>query len=135
MSLIGESARLVFAQGVAVILAALLLNYAKGLVFDTGDTYARVLGEFASKRETAAILIVSMFAGPYAAGHLQEWMVALLLRPGYLEIGAGLGLWALILLTNQQVNSWKSFNEDDPMFVVMAVLGFVLILSGLAYIR
>lgn len=125
---------MVFAQGVAVILAALLLNYAKGLVFDTGDTYARVLGEFASKRETAAILIVSMFAGPYVAGLLQEWMVALLVQPGYLEIGAGLGLWALILLTNQQVNSWKPFNEDDPMFVVMAVLGFVLVLSGLAYI-
>ncbi|WP_247003862.1 hypothetical protein [Halosolutus gelatinilyticus] len=134
MTLIGENARLVFAQGVAVVLAALLLNCVKGMVFDTGDTYARVLGEFASKRETAAILIVSMFAGPYVAGLLQEWLVAFLLRPGYLEIGAGLGLWALIHLTNRQVKSWKPFNEGDPLFVVMAVLGFVLIFSGLAYI-
>ncbi len=134
MTLTGEGTRILFAQGVAIILVALFLNYSKGFVFETGDTYARLLGEFASKRETAAILIFSIFGGPYIAGLLQEWMVTLLLQPGHLEIGVGLSLWAVILLTNQQVKSWKPFNEDDPLFVVMGILGIVLILSGISYI-
>lgn len=132
MTLLHPDHRVVFAQGAAVLLVAITLHCLEKTVFTTGDTYALLFGQFASKREVAVVSILFLFGGTYAAGLAQGWIVDILTQPGHFEAGVGLGLWAIIIFTNQQVESWKPLNEDDPVFWVIAIIGFVLIASSLA---
>lgn len=132
MTPLHQDHRIVFAQGAAVLLVAIALHYLEKTVFETGDTYALLFGQFASKREVAIVSIIFLFGGTYVAGLAQGWIVDILTQSGNFEAGVGLGLWAIIIFTNQQVESWKPLNEDEPVFWIIAIVGFVLITSSLA---
>ncbi|MGB9952150.1 hypothetical protein ACOZ4F_07075 [Haloarcula marismortui] len=119
------------AQGIATLLVAFALSFIKDSIFDSGDSYASVFGRFASKRETALLLICFAIGGTYVSGAVQSWIATILTQPGNLTIAAGLGIWAILVMTNRQVENWKLFSDSDPLLQALAIVGTGLVIIPL----
>lgn len=120
-----------FARGIATLLIAFALSFIKDLIFDSGESYASIFGRFASKRETAILLICFAIIGSYVSGAIQTWLVSLLIQPRNLRIAAGIGILAVVVMTNRQVDDWKLLGGSDPLMQALAIVGTGLVIIPL----
>jgi hypothetical protein len=116
------------AEGIAILLIAIGLTQLKDAIFTTGDTYASILGQFASKRETALLLIGFTLGGAYLTSTIQTIIVNTLTTPGAFSFTLGIALWAILFHTNRQVPNWNLASTDDPLLVAIAITATTLLI-------
>lgn len=110
-----------FANGVAIILIATVLDLGKNLIFDTGESYVSIFNEFASKKETALFLVGAFLITSIVGGLARKWQVSALMQPRVFWTGIGLSLLLLVYLTNKQAANWKLNDGNRSTYATLAV--------------